>query len=87
MYAYLSVALSLAALPIVLGWLPLPIGLWPGISLGLAAAVAGIVELRRKPQTPAVKGLSWLGASAGLVEALLGIAVYLGWIVAASRIG
>mgnify|MGYP000308392103 CR=1 FL=1 len=38
--------LSAVALAIVLGWLPLPTGLWPGISLGLLAALAGVLELR-----------------------------------------
>ena len=87
MLAYLSLALSVAAMPIVLGWPPLPTGHWPGISLGLAATLAGVLELRRNPKAPRARALSWLGASTGLLAALLGIAVYLGWIVAASRVG
>jgi hypothetical protein len=86
MLAYVAAVLALAAAAINLGWLPLPTGHWPGISLGLAAALAGLLELRDKPARPALRILAWCGAGLGLAAALLGILVYIGWGIAAHRL-
>jgi hypothetical protein len=80
-----SILLSLAALAVVLGWVPITV--WPGISLGLFASLAGILEIRRRPPRPAVKASAWIGTVVGLATALLGIAAYVGLLVMASRVG
>jgi len=87
MLAYLSLALAFAAAAINLGGLNLSMGHWPGISLGLAATLAGVLELRSAPARTNTRVLAWAGASLGLVAALLGIAIYLGWSIAAGRVG
>ena len=87
MLAYISLALAFLAAAINLGWLDLPMGHWPGISLGLAATLAGFLEIRSKPSRKATRVLAWTGASLGLLSALLGIAIYLGWGIAAGRVG
>jgi hypothetical protein len=80
-----SILLSLVALATVLGWLPFTV--WPGISLGLIAGLAGILELRGRPRRPAVRASAWVGTVVGLGAALLGIAAYVGLWVMASRVG
>ncbi len=89
MLAFLSLVLATAAVAINLGWLDLPTGHWPGISLGLAAAIAGILEIRSTPppHRKSTRVLAWTGASLGLLAALVGIAIYLGWGIAAGRVG
>lgn len=87
MLAYISLLLAFAAAAINLGWLSLPVGHWPGISLGLAATLAGALELRAKPDRLPIRALCWVGASMGLLSALLGIAIYLGWGIAAGGVG
>jgi hypothetical protein len=87
MFAYISLFLAFGAAAINLGWLPLPMGHWPGISLGLAATLAGILELRGKPDRVDLKALAWAGAAIGLLSALVGTAIYLGWGIAAGRMG
>jgi hypothetical protein len=95
MLAILSLILAVAAVAINLGWLLLPTGHWPGISLGLAAAVAGVIEIRSTSPglgpgpggRKTTKMLAWTGACLGLLSALIGIAIYLGWGIAAGRVG
>lgn len=95
MLAYVSLVLAFVAAAVNLGWLDLPMGHWPGISAGLAATLAGILELRDKPRPgtrprpsrTATRALAWTGTSLGLVSALVGIAIYLGWGIAAGRVG
>jgi len=88
-----SVILAITAAAINLGWVQLPTGHWPGISLGLAATIAALLELRAptptepRPHRKATRVLAWTGASVGLLSALLGIAIYLGWGIAAGRVG
>jgi len=92
MLAYVSLVLAFVAAAINLGWLRLPMGHWPGISLGLLATMAGILALRSTPRTgrsrrPATRALAWTGASLGLLSALVGVAIYLAWGIAAGRVG
>lgn len=89
MLAYFSLVLAFGAAAINLGWLHLSVGHWPGISLGLAAVLAGILELRseHRPRRAATRVLAWTGASLGLLSALVGIAIYLGWGIASGRVG
>ncbi len=90
MFPYLSFAMALVAAAINLGLVQLPTGHWPGISLGMAAALLGAMELRGPRAEPARdragRALAWMGVGIGLVAALLGVAVYLGWILAAARL-
>lgn len=87
MLAYISLALAFVAAAIIVGGFDLSVGHWPGISLGLAAALAGVLELRSLPRHKATKMLAWMGLSLGLLAALLGIVIYLGWGFAAGRVG
>lgn len=87
MLAYVSVILSLLAVSINVGWIPLPTGHWPGVSLGLAAATAGILELRRGSERPSRRGLAWAGTILAVLATLFGVAIYLGLLVAAGRVG
>ncbi len=87
MLAIISLVLAAVAAAINFGWLDLSMAHWPGISLGLAACLAGVLELRSEGRPPAMRILAWTGASTGLLSALLGIAIYLGWIVAAGKVG
>ncbi len=93
MLVTVSLVLAIASAAINLGWLDLPTGHWPGISLGLAAAIAGILEIRAatptepRPHRKAISVLAWTGTSLGLLSALLGIVIYLGWGIAAGRVG
>jgi hypothetical protein len=87
MLGYLAAMLALLAVAIVTGVLPLPIGPWPGISLGLAGAVAGWLEVRRRPVGWRVRAAAWVGAVGGALAALLGVALYLGLVVAARQLG
>ena len=87
MLAYVSVILSLLAASINVGWIPLPTGHWPGISLGLAAATAGILEIRRGPERLSFRILAWVGTVLAVLATLLGVSIYLGLLVAASRVG
>ena len=76
-----AILIALLALAIVLGGVPLPLGIWPGISLGLLAAVAAVLELRQRPGSRRRKVLAGLALALGAGAALLGIAVYVGLMV------
>lgn len=73
-----SLLLSLAALGVVLGWVALPTGIWPGISLGLGAILCGALEIRMRPPAPSQRATAWLGAILGSLVVLLGVGAYLG---------
>ncbi len=76
-----AILIALLALTIVLGGIPLPLGIWPGISLGLLATVAAVMELRQRPESRRRKVVAGLALALGAGAALLGIAVYVGLMV------
>lgn len=79
-----SLLLALASLAIVLGWPPLPTGIWPGITLGIFAALVG--GFARRGPTSASRLAAWAGLVLGLAASLLGVLAYLGLLLAAGRI-
>lgn len=85
MLALVSLSLALAAVAIVLGWPPLPTGIWPGITLGIFAALAG--GFARREPSRAARRAGWAGLVLGLAAALLGVLVYLGLIFGSARLG
>lgn len=78
MLGYLALVFSLLASIIVLGWLPLPIGHWPGISSALIGVVAGILGLRERYEPLVQRASAWTGIVLGALAALLGVAIYIG---------
>jgi hypothetical protein len=87
MLGYLAAMLALLAGAIVTGMVPLPTGPWPGISLGLVGAVAGWLEVRRRPDGRGRRLAAWVGAVGGVLAVGLGVALYLGLVVAARQLG
>lgn len=83
----LSLLLALAALAVVSGLVPLPLGIWPGITLGLFAALAAAFGQRAPEVSPRARWACRGGFLLGVAAALLGIAVYVGLLAAAGRLG
>lgn len=83
----IALVLSALSLAIVLGWPPLPTGIWPGITLGLFGVLAALSARREGARSHTAKWVIWAALLLGLGAALLGLTAYLGLIVMTGQLG